>query len=118
MSNSLERYFEDENELRMMKVDFATFSGGRFPSPNALTDRWLLQLLVWWQYHGSSLPTLLGQPCSSSCVERNQSTYKFIHSLKSNKMASARIEDLVFMHHNFRLLSRRHEEYINATTNM
>ena len=33
-------------------------------------------------------------------------------------MASARIEDLVFMHPNFRLLSRRHEEYINATTNM
>ena len=33
-------------------------------------------------------------------------------------MASARIEDLVFMHPNFQLLSRRHEEYINATTNM
>ena len=97
----MERYFEDENELRMVKIDFDTFSGGRFPSPDALTNRWLLQPLVWWQYHGSSLPILLGQPCSSSCAERNWSTYKFIYSLKRNKMASAHAEDLVFVHSNF-----------------
>ena len=43
---------------------------------------------------------LLGQPCSSSYVERNSSTYKFIHSLKRNKMAPARVEDLVYVHSN------------------
>ena len=42
----------------MVKVEFAIFSGGRFPSPDALTDRWVLQPLVWWQYYDSSLPTL------------------------------------------------------------
>ena len=106
-----------------MKVEFATFLGGRFPSPDALTNRWLLQPFVWWQYHGSLLPTLqtlafklLGQPCSSSCAKRNWSTYKFIHSLTRNKMDPACAKDLIFVHSNLQLLSRRHEEYINAAT--
>ena len=110
-SKCLDRYFEDENGLKVVKFEFAAFSGGRFPSPDALTDRWALQPLVWWQYHGSLFPTLqtlalklLGQPCSSSCAERNWSTYKFIHSLKRNKMAPARIEDLVYVYSNLRLL--------------
>ena len=86
-SKSLERYFEDENELRMVKIEFDTFSGGRFPAFK-----------------------LLGQLCSSSCAERNWSTYKFIHSLKRNKMAPAHAEDLVYVHSNLQLLSRHHEE--------
>ncbi|XP_030963925.1 uncharacterized protein LOC115985096 [Quercus lobata] len=124
-SKCLERYFEDENDSTVVKFEFAKFSGGRFPSPGALTDRWALQPLVWWQYHGSAFPTLqtlalklLGQPCSSSCAERNWSTYKFIHSLKRNKMAPARAEDLVYVHSNLRLLSRCNEEYIHTTTKM
>ena len=36
----MERYFEDENELRIVKVKFATFSGERFPSLDALTKMW------------------------------------------------------------------------------
>ena len=122
----MDRYFEDEGESRVVKIEFATFSGGRFPSPDALTDRWALQHLVWWQYHGSSsFPTLqtltiklLRQPCSSSCAKRNWSTYKFIHSLKRNKMAHARAEDLAFVHSNLHLLSRRNEEYVNVATKM
>ena len=103
----MDQYFEDENELKVVKFEFAAFSGGGFPSLDALTDRWALLPLVWWQYHGSSFPTLqalaiklLGQPCSSSCAERNWSTYKFIHSLKRNKMAPTRVEDLVYVYSN------------------
>ena len=106
-SNCLDRHFEDENELKVVKFEFAAFSGGRFPSPDALTDRWALLPLVWWQYHGSAFPTLqslvfklLGQPCSSLCAERNWSTYKFIHSLKRNKMVLARAKNLVYVHSN------------------
>ena len=124
-SKCLERYFEDENDLTVVKYEFTKFSGGRFLSPSALTDRWTLLPLVWWQYHGFAFPTLqtlalklLGQPCSSSCAERNWSTYKFIHSLKRNKMAPARAEDLVYVHSNLRLLSRRNEEYIHTATKM
>ena len=35
----LDRYFEDENDLRVVKVEFDAFSGGRFPSSDVLTDR-------------------------------------------------------------------------------
>ncbi|XP_065617012.1 uncharacterized protein LOC111988682 [Quercus suber] len=39
-SKCLDRYFQDENELKpVVKYEFATFSGGRFPSPEALIDR-------------------------------------------------------------------------------
>ena len=125
MNKYLDQYFEDENDLKVVKVEFATFSGERFPSPDALTDKWALQPLVWWQYHGSSFLTLqtlvfklFGQPCSSSCVGRNWSTYKFIHSLKRNKMAPTCVEDLVYVHSNLRLLLRCNEEYINTATKM
>ena len=101
----MDRYFKDESELKVVKFEFAAFSGGRFPSLDALKDRWDLLPLVWWQYHGSVFPTfqslalkLLGQPCSSSGAERNRSTYKFMHSLKRNKMAPARAEDLVYVY--------------------
>ena len=121
----MDRYFEDENELKVVKFEFVAFSGGRLPSLDALIDKWALLPLVWWQYHGSAFPTLqsfvlkfIGQPCSSSCAERNWSTYKFIHSLKRNKMAPARTEDLVYVHSNLRLLSRRNVEYVNTATKM
>ncbi|XP_075638406.1 uncharacterized protein LOC142610479 [Castanea sativa] len=74
MSKCLDRYFEDGNELSVVKFEFAAFSGGRFPSPAALTDR--------------------------------------------NKMAPTRADDLVYMHSNLRLLSRRNEENIHTATKM
>ncbi|RZB97903.1 hypothetical protein D0Y65_021114 [Glycine soja] len=61
---------------------------------------------------------LLAQPCSSSCCERNWSTYSFIHSLKRNKMAPYRAEDLVFVHSNLRLLSRNTPQYHQEETKM
>ncbi|XP_075666005.1 uncharacterized protein LOC142635810 [Castanea sativa] len=38
-SKCLDRFFEDVNELNVVKFEFATFPGGRFPSPAVLTDR-------------------------------------------------------------------------------
>ncbi|GKE40330.1 hAT dimerization domain, ribonuclease H-like domain protein, partial [Tanacetum coccineum] len=49
---------------------------------------------------------LLRQPSSSSCAERNWSTYAFIHSLRRNKLATSRAQDLVYIHNNLRPLSR------------
>ena len=54
---------------------------------------------------------LLGQPCSSSCYERNWSTYNFIHSMRINKLKPQRVEELVFVHNSRRLLSRRSRNY-------
>ena len=67
-------------------------------------------------YSKNLLLKLLVQPCSSSCCERNWSTYSFVHSLKRNKMDPKRAEDLVYVHSNLRLLSRKDEGYIKGET--
>ncbi|KAG5531581.1 hypothetical protein RHGRI_026258 [Rhododendron griersonianum] len=58
-----------------------------------MVDRGVLEPRVWWLVHGASATILqslalklLSQPCSSSCCERNWSTYSFIHSMRRNKM--------------------------------
>ncbi|GAV83902.1 hypothetical protein CFOL_v3_27347, partial [Cephalotus follicularis] len=57
-------------------------------------------------------------PSSSSCAERNWSTYSFVHSIKRNKMTPQRAEDLVFVHTNLRLLSRRSPTYKEGGSKM
>ena len=68
--------------------------------------------------YGQSTPLLQGlaikfvnQPASSSCCERYWSAYNFIHSMKRKQLAPVRAEDLVFVHNNLRLMSRRTESY-------
>ena len=61
---------------------------------------------------------LHGQPCSSSCCELNWSTYNFIHSMKRNKLTPQRAEDLVYIHNNLRLLSRRSSNYNEGESKM
>ena len=84
-----------------------------FGSGDVMKDKFSLEPLTWWVIHGSSAPILqaiafkvLGQPSSSSCCERNWSTYNFIHSLKRNKLTPQRAEDLGFVHTNLHLLAR------------
>lgn len=100
-------------------------SMNEFGTGEVLKDRFLMPPITWWAVHGSSAPTLqaiafklLGQPCSSSCCERNWSTYNFIHSLRRNKITPQRAEDLVFVHTNLRLLSRRSPSYNEGVTQM
>lgn len=79
----------------------------------------------WWITYGSAVLKLqsialklLSQPCSSSCAERNWSTYLFIHSIKRNRLNPKRAEDLVFVHTNIRLLSRKSKNYNERETKM
>ena len=61
---------------------------------------------------------LLSQLASSSCCERNWSTYSFIHGVKRNALTPERVEDLVFVHINLRHLSRRTDAYKAGETRM
>lgn len=90
-----------------------------------MLDRLNLDPQSWWAFYGSMAPMLqsvaarlLGQPSSSSCCERNWSTYSFIHSIRRNKIQPQRAEDLVFVHTNLRLLSRSSEKYKEGETKM
>ncbi|KAH7557045.1 hypothetical protein JRO89_XS11G0035900 [Xanthoceras sorbifolium] len=116
----LERYFYNAGDRRKIYGEFANFSGAieDFASSDSVEDQGFMSPMKWWLFHGTSTPTLqsiafklLGQPCSSSCCERNWSTYNFIHSMRRNKMTPQRAEDLVYVHTNLRLLSRRSPTY-------
>ncbi|GFZ16767.1 hypothetical protein Acr_26g0000370 [Actinidia rufa] len=79
--------------------------------------------ISWWANHGASTPLLqalafklLSQLASSSCAERNWSTYSMIQSIKRNRLTTSRSEDLVFVHCNLRLLSRKSKEYTDGPT--
>ena len=121
------RFFVDPDERRKVNVEFANYAEARegFDDIDAMGDLGKIGAKEWWIVHGVHAPTLqklalklLGQPSSSSCCERNWSTCSFIHSLKRNKMAPQRAEDLVFIHSNLRLLSRKSEHYEKGESKM
>ncbi|XP_066379528.1 uncharacterized protein [Miscanthus floridulus] len=79
----------------------------------------------WWGLHGQRTPELkslalklLGQSASSSSCERNWSTYGFIDSVTRNRLTPPRAKDLVFVHSNMRLLSRKSDDYMKGPTQM
>ncbi|KAL5147497.1 hypothetical protein HKD37_06G017177 [Glycine soja] len=121
------RFFLDVDVRRKVNIEFANFSDGRegFDDLDSLNDRGQMDPKAWWLIHGLNAPILqkvslklLAQPCSSSCCERNWSTYSFIHSLKRNKIAPHRAENLIFVHSNLRLLSRNTPQYNQEETKM
>jgi len=121
------RYFDDPNVTRQVNIEFANFSNEdeEFHDVDSLRDRGKMDAKKWCTIHGARAPILqkialklLGQPCSSSCCERNWSTYSFIHSLKRNKMTPKRAEDLVYVHSNLRLLSINSSKYKEEETKL
>ncbi|XP_026433089.1 uncharacterized protein LOC113330501 [Papaver somniferum] len=121
-----ERYFEGE-ELRKVNTEFALFSAGmrEFATANCIVDRWCMESFIWWVTYGTPTPIwqrlafrTLAQPSFSYCCERNWSTFGFINSLKRNKITPKRGEDLVYVHSNLRLLSRREPHYMTGETRM
>lgn len=74
----------------------------------------------WSQHKATKKLSLkvLGQPASSSCCERNWSTYGFIRSSGRNKLTPPRASDLVHTHNNHRLLSRNSQAYKTGPSRM
>ena len=106
-----------------VREEFACFASGLedFGDMLALDERGSMNPLKWWTCHGANgvhlqiLATrILSQVANSSAAERNWSTYGFIHSVKRNRLGSQKAEDLVYVHSNLRLVSRRGEEYTNG----
>ncbi|KAF7812630.1 DUF659 domain-containing protein/Dimer_Tnp_hAT domain-containing protein [Senna tora] len=123
----LKRYFPNSDDRRKVNIEFANFSDGRegFQDINCINDKSVMDAKTWWLIHGVNAPILqkialklLGQPSSSSCCERNWSTYSFIHSVRRNKMKPKRAEDLVYVHTNLRLLSRKPPQYKTGESSM
>lgn len=102
--------------FKEVKEEFASFAAGLddYADISVLEERSTMNPIRWWICHGANdLPLqnlairVLSQVASSSSVERNWSTYGFIHSLKPNRLGSQKVEDLVYVHSILRLTSRR-----------
>ncbi|XP_062196874.1 uncharacterized protein LOC133899819 [Phragmites australis] len=121
------KFFPIQEELTKVKEEYARFStcSEEFNDHDSIRDRWLCDPMTWWSNHGQYIPLLqslairlISQPASSSCCERNWSTYSFIHSVKRNALTPERAEDLVHVHSNLRHLSRRTDAYKKGESRM
>lgn len=123
----IKRLFPDVETRTKVTLEFANFFGcfEEFADEDSIRDRSRLDPLKWWVAYGIGAPLLrpiaiklLGQVSSSSCCERNWSTYSFIHSAKRNQITPERAEDLVYVHSNLRLLSRKAPQYMKGESKM
>ncbi|XP_077251746.1 uncharacterized protein LOC143890963 [Tasmannia lanceolata] len=121
------RYFTNFEDRTRANVEFAKFSmkSGLFNDVDSINQRFTIKPHEWWAIYATCAPMLqsialkiLMQPSSSSCAERNWSTYSFVHSLKRNKITPQRAQDLLFVHSNLRLLSRQTPQYKQGETKM
>ncbi|MCL7023250.1 hypothetical protein MKW94_023325 [Papaver nudicaule] len=120
----LRRLYDNPYLLRQIQNEFGKFATGSAPfdQMEALQLRDDIDPISWWANFGSGTPLLqslalrlLSQPASSSCCGRNWKTYSMIYNIKS-KSPSARSEDVVYVHSNLRLMSRRTEDYSKGAT--
>ncbi|KAK4390079.1 hypothetical protein Sango_2071200 [Sesamum angolense] len=123
----LKHLFANDDTRREVNVELARFFGylDDFANEDSLRDRWEIDPIKWWLIHGSTALhlqymslNLLDHVSSSSCCEKNGSTYAFIHSTRRNQITPQRAQDLVFVHNNFRLLSRMTPQYMQSDTKM
>ena len=93
------RIFQDRASLQEVEEGFIEFSTGmgRFGGYDMLGDMGVKKAHGWWTSHGAGCPILqqlamriLSQVTSSSCCERNWSTYGNLYSLKKSKLEQSR----------------------------
>ncbi|GJN14422.1 hypothetical protein PR202_gb01245 [Eleusine coracana subsp. coracana] len=108
------------DDLKTVKEEYAEFThlGIEYFSMDSIIDRDILDPKTWWVTHGASVPKLqslalklLSLPASSSCYERNWSTYSLIHKIMKSKSRPVWASDLVFVQTNLRLQARTLDEY-------
>jgi len=61
---------------------------------------------------------LLSQVTSSSCCERNWSTYGNLCSVKKSRLEQSKAKTMVYVHTNLRLIYRQREEWLKGKTKM
>ncbi|XP_059650540.1 uncharacterized protein LOC132296346 [Cornus florida] len=124
-SKCFKQLFSNQDDLRKVYIEYGAFSSGSgyFNESHVIDAKLYEEPISWWANHGSSTPMLqalafklLSQPASSSCCERNWSTYSLIQSIKRNRLTTSRAEDLVFVYCNLRLMSRKKNEYKEGPT--
>ena len=110
------RIYQDRALLNEIEAGFVEFSTGtkRFGGYDVLEDKGVKEAYLWWATHGAACPILqqlalrvLSQVTSSSCCERNWSTYGNLYSVKRSRIEQSRAETMVYVHTNLRLIYRK-----------
>ena len=108
--------FQDRALLDEVEDSFAEFSIGtsRFVGYDLIRDRGAKKPYSWGENHGQTSPPLqqlairlLFQVTSSSCYERNWSTYGNLYSVEKGRLEQSRAETMVYVHTNLRLIYRQ-----------
>jgi len=105
---------------------FAEFSTGtgRFAGYDLIRNRGAKKPYSWWANYGATSPLqhlairLLSQVTSSFCCERNWSTYGNLYSVKKSRFEQSRVETMVYVHTNLRLIYRQRDEWLKGKTKM
>lgn len=112
----LKKCYPDAKMLADAEAQYREYksSVGDWTSPTAVMNASSMPGHLWWEEYCSDLPLIqrpamrvLAQCSSSSSCERVWSTFEFVHSKKRNRLTSKRLNDLVFVHYNLRLLQQR-----------
>ncbi|XP_071723972.1 uncharacterized protein [Rutidosis leptorrhynchoides] len=121
------KYFPNLNERDNVNLEYVDFASKNedFRDFDSIQNRYSMDPKAWWVDHGACAPMLqnialklLAQPSFSSCAKRNWTTYSFVHSVRRNKMTPKHAKDLVFIHSNFCLISRKSPQYAEGETKM
>lgn len=108
LKNYFTLFFEDEQEILNANTEFDAFS----VEFSEVDDKFTCNPRVYWAQSGKrNYPALakiclklFQMICGSISVERVWNIFKFVHSKTRNKMSSERIEKLVFIYINSKLL--------------
>ncbi|MCO5604939.1 hypothetical protein L7F22_059114 [Adiantum nelumboides] len=118
---TLDRVGRSLADRTQLKAELSKYIGlqNSFGESGALEDMEHLSPVAWWENYGKDAPLLQGlaikllsQVASASASERNWSTYGFIHSVKRNRLGHQIADDLVYVHSNLRLQSRKEPAYV------
>jgi len=121
------RIYRDSALLAKVEDAFAEFStsSGRFGGYDVIRDRGAKKPYSWWKNHGATSPPLqqlamrlLSEVTSSYCCERNWSTNGNLCSVKKSRLEQSRVETMVYVHTNLRLIYRQREEQLRGKTKM
>jgi hypothetical protein len=61
---------------------------------------------------------VLSQVTSSSCCERNWSTYGNLYNVKKSRIEQSKAETMVYVHTNLHLIYRKRQEWLKGKTKM
>ena len=122
---ALNKLVPDEEECAQVWSELSQYISehGVFGTLHATKDWERLDPIRLWNMYGSGATYLhklavrvLSQVVNSFSAERCGSTYNFIHNVKMNSLNIERVESLVYVHYNLRLLSNYCEAAKNDRT--